>query len=132
VWSVRPNGTAAVIDCHCSWGCPWAIRVLAIIPATVSFGGLLCIVSIIPAIGLYDCGGVGIAGSALATVMAGDGCQVVVLERQTAYRDKVRGEVLVCWGVAELLRLDLEKALLDAGGCYISRDPHFEDRQLDS
>jgi flavin-dependent dehydrogenase len=34
--------------------------------------------------------GGGIAGSALAAVMARDGYQVVVLERQTAYRDKVR------------------------------------------
>ncbi|MGH3768554.1 MAG: FAD-dependent oxidoreductase [Pseudonocardiaceae bacterium] len=65
--------------------------------------------------------GGGIAGSALATVMARDGYQVVVLERQTAYRDKVRGEGLVCWGVTELLRLDLEESLLDAGGCYVTR-----------
>ena len=60
--------------------------------------------------------GGGIAGSALATVLARDGYEVLVLERQTTYRDKVRGEVLCCWGVAELLALDLEKALLDAGG----------------
>ena len=71
--------------------------------------------------------GGGIAGSALATVMARDGYQVVVLERQTAYRDKVRGEVLVCWGVAELLRLDLEKTLLDAGGCYIRRGVAYDE-----
>ncbi|MGH3839723.1 MAG: FAD-dependent oxidoreductase, partial [Pseudonocardiaceae bacterium] len=65
--------------------------------------------------------GGGIAGSSLATVMARDGYQVVVLERQTTYRDKVRGEVLQCWGVAELLQLGLEKPLLDAGGCYVTR-----------
>ncbi len=65
--------------------------------------------------------GGGIAGSSLATVMARDGYQVVVLERQTAYRDKVRGEWLTCWGVAELLQLDLERPLLDAGGCYVTR-----------
>ena len=35
--------------------------------------------------------GGGIAGSALATVLARRGLDVVVLERQTAYRDKVRG-----------------------------------------
>ena len=52
--------------------------------------------------------GGGIAGSSLATVLAREGYQVVVLERQTAYRDKVRGEVMCCWGVAELLRLGLE------------------------
>ena len=32
--------------------------------------------------------GGGIAGSSLATVLARDGYQVVVLERQTTYRDK--------------------------------------------
>ena len=37
--------------------------------------------------------GGGIAGSSLATVLARDGHQVVVLERQTTYRDKVRGEL---------------------------------------
>jgi 2-polyprenyl-6-methoxyphenol hydroxylase-like FAD-dependent oxidoreductase len=65
--------------------------------------------------------GGGIAGSALATVLAADGMEVLVLERQTSYRDKVRGEVMVCWGVAELLRLGLEKPLLDAGGGYVTR-----------
>ncbi|HVE95420.1 MAG TPA: FAD/NAD(P)-binding protein, partial [Pseudonocardiaceae bacterium] len=34
--------------------------------------------------------GGGIAGSALATVLARDGYEVLVLERQTTYRDKVR------------------------------------------
>jgi 2-polyprenyl-6-methoxyphenol hydroxylase-like FAD-dependent oxidoreductase len=71
--------------------------------------------------------GGGIAGSALATVMARDGYRVVVLERQTAYRDKVRGEALLCWGVAELLRLDLEKPLLDAGGCYMTRAVRYDE-----
>ena len=46
--------------------------------------------------------GGGIAGSALAAVLARDGFDVLVLERQTSYRDKVRGETLLCWGVAEL------------------------------
>ena len=31
-----------------------------------------------------------------------------MLERQTSFRDKVRGETLLCWGVAELQRLGLE------------------------
>ena len=65
--------------------------------------------------------GGGIAGSALATVLARDGYDVLVLERQTSYRDKVRGEVMCCWGVAEMLALDLEKPLLDAGGHYATR-----------
>jgi 2-polyprenyl-6-methoxyphenol hydroxylase-like FAD-dependent oxidoreductase len=65
--------------------------------------------------------GAGIAGSALATVLARDGYEVLVLERQTSYRDKVRGEAMCCWGVAEMLALDLEKPLLDAGGHYATR-----------
>jgi flavin-dependent dehydrogenase len=36
--------------------------------------------------------GGGIAGSALATVLARGGHEVVLLERQSVYRDKVRGE----------------------------------------
>ncbi|MBV8996105.1 MAG: FAD-dependent monooxygenase [Pseudonocardiales bacterium] len=71
--------------------------------------------------------GGGIAGSSLATVLASDGYQVVVLERQTAYRDKVRGEVMCCWGVAELLRLGLEKQMLDAGGCYVTRGVFYDE-----
>jgi 2-polyprenyl-6-methoxyphenol hydroxylase-like FAD-dependent oxidoreductase len=59
--------------------------------------------------------------------MARVGYRVVVLERQTTYRDKVRGEVLQCWGVAELLRLDLEKPLLDAGGCYVTRAVPYDE-----
>jgi 2-polyprenyl-6-methoxyphenol hydroxylase-like FAD-dependent oxidoreductase len=60
-------------------------------------------------------------------VLAREGYQVVVLERQTAYRDKVRGEVMCCWGVAELLRLGLEKPLLDAGGCYVTRAVAYDE-----
>jgi 2-polyprenyl-6-methoxyphenol hydroxylase-like FAD-dependent oxidoreductase len=71
--------------------------------------------------------GGGIAGSALATVLARDGFEVLVLERQTAYRDKVRGEAMLCWGVAETLRLDLEKPLLDAGGSYLTRAVPYDE-----
>ncbi|MHA6629447.1 FAD-dependent oxidoreductase [Pseudonocardia sichuanensis] len=71
--------------------------------------------------------GGGIAGSALATVLATDGYRVAVLERQTSYRDKVRGEVLCCWGVDEALRLELEKPLLDAGGSYVTRHVPYDE-----
>ena len=65
--------------------------------------------------------GGGIAGSALAAAMAADGYEVLLLEKQAAYRDKVRGEVINCWGVAELIALGLEEVLLQAGGTYINR-----------
>ena len=71
--------------------------------------------------------GGGIAGSALAAALAGDGYDVLLLERQTVYRDKVRGEVINCWGVVELLRLGLERQLLDAGGTYIDRFIGFDE-----
>jgi flavin-dependent dehydrogenase len=71
--------------------------------------------------------GGGIAGSALATVLARHGLDVVVLEKQTAYRDRVRGEMLSCWGVAEALRLELEKPLLDAGGHYVTRGVAYDE-----
>ncbi len=42
--------------------------------------------------------GGGIGGATLAKVMAEAGCRVLVLERDTEFRDRVRGEVLVPWG----------------------------------
>ena len=60
--------------------------------------------------------GGGIAGSALGAVLAPAGLDVLVLERQTVYRDKVRGEYMHPWGVAEARKLGLEEALLAAGG----------------
>jgi len=71
--------------------------------------------------------GGGIAGSALAAALAGDGYEVLLLERQTTYRDKVRGEVFNCWGVEELLQLGLEKHILKAGGTYIDRFVGFDE-----
>jgi 2-polyprenyl-6-methoxyphenol hydroxylase-like FAD-dependent oxidoreductase len=65
--------------------------------------------------------GGGIAGSALAAAMAADGYEVLLLERQDVYRDKVRGEVINCWGVSELVELGLEQVILASGGTYIDR-----------
>lgn len=65
--------------------------------------------------------GGGIAGGALATVLAREGVDVLMLERQSAYRDKVRGEAMPPWGVAELFRLGLEQVLVEAAGGYCTR-----------
>lgn len=59
--------------------------------------------------------GGGIAGSALAAALAGGGLQVAVLERQMTFRDVVRGEGFVPWGVAELQRLGLHDVLTAVG-----------------
>lgn len=59
--------------------------------------------------------GGGIAGSALATVLARAGIGVLVLERQEQYRDVVRGEYFTPWGVAVAQRLGLFDAMVGAG-----------------
>lgn len=48
--------------------------------------------------------GGGIAGAALAAALAGDGTSVVVLEASEEYRDRVRGESMMPWGVSEARR----------------------------
>ncbi len=58
---------------------------------------------------LYDIitvGG-GLGGSALAKAMAEHGAKVLVLERETRFKDRVRGENLAPWGVAETQALGL-------------------------
>ena len=62
--------------------------------------------------------GAGIAGGALGTVLARAGLDVLLLERQTEYRDRIRGETMFPWGVAEMLELGLEQELIGAGGGY--------------
>lgn len=42
--------------------------------------------------------GGGIGGGALATVLVRNGIEVVVLERETSYPDRVRGEFIAPWG----------------------------------
>ena len=72
--------------------------------------------------------GGGIAGNALAAVMARAGRAVLVLERSIAYRDRVRGEVFVhgAWprlaGLDGLARYQGEAArLVRHRGPFISR-----------
>jgi len=71
--------------------------------------------------------GAGIAGSALARVLVRGGLQVLVLEHETTYRDKVRGENMPPWGVLEMHKLDIEQVLLDAGGHYIARAVQYDE-----
>jgi 2-polyprenyl-6-methoxyphenol hydroxylase-like FAD-dependent oxidoreductase len=65
--------------------------------------------------------GGGIAGNALAAVLARTGRAVLVLERSTVYRDKVRGEIFHAWGVGEAQRLGLHEALIRSGGIHHTR-----------
>ncbi|MEV0766777.1 FAD-dependent oxidoreductase [Nocardia salmonicida] len=63
--------------------------------------------------------GGGVGGCALATRLAGAGLDVTVLERETAYRDQVRGEALVPWGFREATELGLADAVLGADGASV-------------
>jgi 2-polyprenyl-6-methoxyphenol hydroxylase-like FAD-dependent oxidoreductase len=51
--------------------------------------------------------GGGLGGAALARAMAQHGKRVLVLERETQFRDRVRGEGMTPWGVAEARELGL-------------------------
>lgn len=64
--------------------------------------------------------GGGLAGSALATLMAQKGRKVLVLERDAKFKDRVRGENLLPWGVAIARRIGLADVILGAGGVRAS------------
>lgn len=51
--------------------------------------------------------GGGIAASSLAKAMAERGAKVLVLERERQFKDRVRGEAVVSWGVAEAEKLGI-------------------------
>jgi len=55
--------------------------------------------------------GGGIAASSLAKAMAERGAKVLVLEREKQFKDRVRGEAVVPWGVAEAEELGICRLL---------------------
>ena len=58
--------------------------------------------------------GAGIAGASIAAVLARGGLEVLLLERQRAYRDRVRGEYMAPWGVLEARAAGLETVIRGA------------------
>jgi menaquinone-9 beta-reductase len=52
--------------------------------------------------------GGGLAGAAFGGAMAQKGASVLVLEREAEFKDRIRGEILSVWGVAELQKLGLD------------------------
>jgi 2-polyprenyl-6-methoxyphenol hydroxylase-like FAD-dependent oxidoreductase len=60
--------------------------------------------------------GGGLGGASLAKPMAERGYRVLVLEREAQFKDRVRGELLVSWGVAEAQDLGVYEALMSNGG----------------
>jgi 2-polyprenyl-6-methoxyphenol hydroxylase-like FAD-dependent oxidoreductase len=60
--------------------------------------------------------GGGVAGATLAAAVAQRGGKVLVLERDTKFKDRVRGENILPWGVATARRLGVLDDLVAAGG----------------
>ncbi len=69
--------------------------------------------------------GGGIAATSLAKVMAEAGKRVLVLEREASFKDLVRGEFLVPWGLAETRALGVDQTLMESGAHEL---PKFEFR----
>ena len=55
--------------------------------------------------------GGGLAGSSLAVTLAREGVDVLVVERERVFRDRVRGEVMATWGTVEAKQLGLYELL---------------------
>lgn len=58
--------------------------------------------------------GGGLGGSALAIAMARHGARVLVVEREGAFKDRIRGEGMTPWGTAEARELGIGELLRDA------------------
>lgn len=63
--------------------------------------------------------GGGIAGASAACRLVAGGLSVVLLEKQQAYHDLVRGEWLAPWGLREARRLGVEECFWAGGGWEI-------------
>src|SRR6201981_317732 len=58
--------------------------------------------------------GGGIAGSSLAARMATNGARVLLVERERQFTDRIRGEALQPWGVAEARKLAIAQTLSES------------------
>jgi len=70
--------------------------------------------------------GGGIGGASLATALASDGREVLVLEATEQYDDRVRGESMMPWGVVEARALGVEDVLLGAGAHVAATWLHYD------
>jgi 2-polyprenyl-6-methoxyphenol hydroxylase-like FAD-dependent oxidoreductase len=73
--------------------------------------------------------GGGMAGSTLGGVLARAGLGVLVVERETHFRDRIRGESTWPWGVAEARRAGLAELLDAAGTVPVRALKRFENGQ---
>ena len=75
--------------------------------------------------------GGGLGGATFARQMASSGARALVVEKETNFRDRVRGEVLVPWGVAEAKRLGIYDLLNDGcGHDLVFWDIYFDGAQF--
>jgi 2-polyprenyl-6-methoxyphenol hydroxylase-like FAD-dependent oxidoreductase len=74
--------------------------------------------------------GGGIAGSALAGVLARAGLGVLVIEKEARFRDRVRGEGTWPYGVADALAMGLGDLLRQAGTVALTGTRTYTDRQV--
>jgi len=70
--------------------------------------------------------GGGIGGMSLASALARDGKAVTVLEASSEYEDRVRGESLMPWGVAEAEVLGVLHTLLEADARISETWVHYD------
>jgi 2-polyprenyl-6-methoxyphenol hydroxylase-like FAD-dependent oxidoreductase len=63
--------------------------------------------------------GGGLAGATLAKALAEAGRSVLVLERETSFRDRVRGEQMHPWGIVEARRLGIYELLKQTCACEV-------------
>jgi len=71
--------------------------------------------------------GGGIGGASLGGFLARAGLQVLILERDTAFEDRVRGEWMAPWGVVELQRLGIYERFIAAGGHHLARHISYDE-----
>ncbi|MBV8400869.1 MAG: FAD-dependent monooxygenase [Acetobacteraceae bacterium] len=71
--------------------------------------------------------GAGVGGAAIAFALARGGLSVAILERSDRHIDRVRGEWLAPWGVAEAAELGLADTMEAAGGQYLTRSIFYDE-----
>lgn len=74
--------------------------------------------------------GGGIAGSSAAITLQRSGFSTAIIEREPAFRDRVRGDACHPWGVRELIELDLKDLVHQAGGVELPKWSTYRDREV--
>jgi 2-polyprenyl-6-methoxyphenol hydroxylase-like FAD-dependent oxidoreductase len=63
--------------------------------------------------------GGGLGGATLGRALAMHGARVLIVERELAFKDRVRGEGMLPWGVAEARALGIDALMRDSGACEV-------------